>query len=315
MGANATGKTSLGKMLMLFANYFDNENIKMFTNVINDRSKPASLTVDFVTDENILYRFYISISVAKDDKSANDVDMYILATDIGIRDSYKSCVKRIENGEGRDVEIDEIDTEGWSFSYPADMYKNKKYHSIEDDPKYLSILEQILQTLDPAIEKVVKMEEIENTYAIKIENRSVIIQDGKILDTEILSSGTKAGLDISFIIAALVCDIHKLYYCDELFSYVNSDVEKACLSIMIEKLTGRKQLFFTTHNTDILDMQLPKHSFTFLKKDVRNADKPIQCINAGDYLKRNTDCLKNAVENDLFSTMPELEQLYEIAKL
>ena len=62
-------------------------------------------------------------------------------------------------------------------------------------------------------------------------------------------------------------------------------------------------------------MQLPKHSFTFLKKDVRNADRPIQCINAGDYLKRNTDCLKNAVENDLFSTMPELEQLYEIAKL
>lgn len=315
MGGNATGKTSLGKMLMMFANYFDNENFRMFTKVINNRSKPASLTVDFVTHENILYRFYLCISLARDDKFANEVNMDLWATDIGMRDSYESCAKRIENGEGRYVEVDEIDTNGWYFSYPADMCKNKTYDAIEDDLRYVSILERILKTLDPSIEKVVKMEEVDNAYAIKIEDRSVIIQDGKILDTEVLSSGTKAGLDISYIIASLVGDIHDLYYCDELFSYVNSDIEKACLSIIIEKLTGRKQLFFTTHNTDILDMQLPKHSFTFLKKDVRNVDRPIQCINAGDYLKRNTDCLKNAVENDLFSTMPELEQLYEITKL
>lgn len=315
MGGNATGKTSLGKMLMLFMNYFDNENYRIFAKSINDKYKQSSFSVDFVTNENILYRFSLFMLGVKDEDDANFVDIDIFATDIGKRDSYETCVKRMEEGDYRLVEVDEIDTEGWNFSYPADMYKNKKYHSIENDPQYLSILERILQTLDPSIEKVVKMEEVENAYAIKIENRSVIIQDGKILDTEILSSGTKAGLDISYIIASLVCDIHNLYYCDELFSYVNSDVEKACLSIIIEKLTGRKQLFFTTHNTDILDMQLPKHSFTFLKKDVRNKETSIQCINAGDYLKRNTDCLKNAVENDLFATMPELEQLYEILKL
>ena len=86
-------------------------------------------------------------------------------------------------------------------------------------------------------------------------------------------------------------------------------------SIMIEKLTGSKQLFFTTHNTEILDMQLPKHTFTFLKKDVRDIDLPIKCIHAEQYLKRNTDSLKNAVENDLFCTAPELHKLYEIADL
>ncbi len=96
--------------------------------------------------------------------------------------------------------------------------------------------------------------------------------------------------------------MHDLYYCDELFSYVNSDIEKACLSIIIEKLSGRKQLFFTTHNSDILDMQLPKHSFTFLKKDVNNEDDSIKCIAASQYLKRSTDSLKHAVENDLFCT-------------
>lgn len=159
------------------------------------------------------------------------------------------------------------------------------------------------------------MKEVENTYAIKLENRSIIIQDGKILDTDILSSRTKAGLDISYIIASLFCNIHNLYYCDELFSYVNSDIEKACLSIIIDKLEGRKQLFFTTHNTDILDMQLPKHSFTFLKKDIRDRSMPIECVNAADFLKRNTDSLKHAAENDLFSAAPDLDRLYEILDL
>ena len=127
-----------------------------------------------------------------------------------------------------------------------------------------------------------------------------------------MSSGTKAGLDISYIIASLICDMHDLYYCDELFSYVNSDVEKACLSIIIDKLNGKKQLFFTTHNVDILDMQLPKHSFTFLKKNVENKEKPIQCVYVSDFLKRNTDSLKSAVENDLFCTAPDLDRLYEL---
>ena len=41
---------------------------------------------------------------------------------------------------------------------------------------------------------------------------------------------------------------------------------------------------------------------------------PIKCIYASQYLKRNTDSLKHAVENDLFCTAPELHRLYEIAE-
>ena len=99
------------------------------------------------------------------------------------------------------------------------------------------------------------------------------------------------------------------------FSFVNSDVEKVCLSIIIDKLNERKQLFFTTHNSDILDMQIPKHSFTFLKKNVFDEETPIKCISASEYLKRNTDSLKCAVENDLFCTAPELDKLYELMNL
>ena len=84
------------------------------------------------------------------------------------------------------------------------------------------------------MEEVVKVSEVENTYVIKWKNCSAIIKDGKIANGEVMSSGTKAGLEISYIITSLLCDMHDLYYCDELFSYVNSDIEKACLSIIIE---------------------------------------------------------------------------------
>lgn len=315
MGANASGKTTMGKLMMLFANYFTDGEMHRFANVVDDRTAPAELVVDFVTHENNLYRF--NLYIAPEDKEgtryvANSVVVY---TSIKKNENYEICAARLDNGEGVEIDYKKIDTKGWHFSYPQDAIMNKTYVSIENNPKYLYVLENILKTLDPSIKDVIKVEEVENTYAIKFDNNSVIIKDGKINEPNILSSGTKAGLDISYIIASLICNMHDLYYCDELFSYVNSDIEKTCLSILIDKLEGRKQLFFTTHNSDILDMQLPKHSFTFLKKNVNDAETPIKCVGAADYLKRNTDSLKSAIENDLFCTAPEVDKLYYIAEL
>lgn len=316
MGGNATGKTSLGKLLMLFMNYFKDGSFERFINIINDTQKEANLKIDFLTNINYLYRFTMHIKPKKErEYTEKDVNISICCVDINKKDNYEICAKKIDEGNCFIVTHEDVDTRGWHFSYPQDAWKNKTYVTIEDDKRYLYILEQILKTLDPSIREVVKLKEVDNTYIVKWDNCSAIIKEGKIVEGEALSSGTKAGLDISYIIASLICDMHDLYYCDELFSYVNNDAEKACLSIIIDKLIGRKQLFFTTHNSDVLDMQLPKHSFTFLKKDVNDVEMPIRCVYADQYLKRNTDSLKHAVENDLFCTAPELHRLYEIADL
>lgn len=316
MGGNATGKTSLGKLLMLFVNYFKDGSYDRFLNIIDDTQKKAMLKIDFVTNIDYLYRFEMNIEPKKTgEDTEQDIRISICCVDINKKDNYEICAKKIDEGNCFIVTHEDVDTRGWHFSYPQDAWRNKTYVTIEDDKRYLYILEQILKTLDPCIKEVVKLKEVDNTYIVKWDNCSAIIKEGKIIEGEALSSGTKAGLDISYIIASLICDKHDLYYCDELFSYVNNDVEKACLSIIIDKLIGRKQLFFTTHNSDVLDMQLPKHSFTFLKKDINDVATPIRCICADQYLKRNTDSLKHAVENDLFCTAPELHRLYEIADL
>ncbi len=316
MGGNATGKTTLGKLLMLFVNYCRDGSCTRFFSVVNDKGKKAVLKIDFVTDISVLYRFEMVIAPeAEGGYTEKDVSAAFHFTEINRKDNYETCARRLNEKVCSEESYENINTMGWHFSYPQDAYKNKIYRSVEDDERYLRILDQLLKTLDPSIRKVVKLNEVENTYVVKWDNCSAIIQDGKIIEGKALSSGTKAGLDISYIIASLICDKHDLYYCDELFSYVNSDVEKACLSIIVDKLTERKQLFFTTHNTDILDMQLPLHSYVFLKKLPDDPDQSIKCVYAEHYLKRNTDSLKHAVENDLFCTAPELHRLYEIADL
>ena len=61
----------------------------------------------------------------------------------------------------------------------------------------------------------------------------------------------------------------------------------------------------------ILDMDLPKHSFAFMRRDELDENR-ISCIYASAYLKKNTDSLKNAVENDLFSSAPNVDQILGI---
>lgn len=316
MGTNATGKTSLGKVLIAFTNYFQDGLYGRFINIISNEQRKASLVVDFVTDDNRLYRFSFNANPKSEEKyTERDINIKIRYVDINKKDNYETCAAKLDkNPETQYITYDEIYTDGQYFTYPSDTYR-KTYEILENDEKYIKILKAVLQTLDPSIQDVVKLQEIDNAYAIKWDSCSAIIKDGKISEGSVLSSGTKEGLDISYIIASLYSNKHDFYYCDEVFSYVNSDIEKACLSIMIDKLTNRKQLFFTTHNTEILDMQLPKHTFSFLKKDVNDVDNPVKCINASEYLKRGTDSLKNAVENDLFCTAPDLDKIYNLSEL
>lgn len=104
------------------------------------------------------------------------------------------------------------------------------------------------------------------------------------------------------------------YYCDDKFSYVQTDIEKAVLSVMVSSLGDYEQLFFTTHNTDVLDMLYPKHTFMFLKKNAMNDECPIRILSASDYLKRNTDSLRSAVENDMFGITPDVDALFGLTR-
>lgn len=323
MGSNATGKTSLGRIILSIFVLIGERNIDIITRHISNEDKTASFAMDFVNEDSGGYRLYRIKAVfdpSEDhDYSSENVKIRIESTNIRPRENYETCAKRLDSimtgftDANYITELEKLKNLSWYFSFPFDTLQPK--YNIEDGEEYLAILERTLRVLDPAIKSVFKIENLDDTYAIKMADKNIIIQEGEILNSSLLSSGTKAGIDIANIVSSIKMGTHSFYYCDEKFSYVHSDIEKGFLSLMINQLKSNSQFFFTTHNLDILDLPLPKHSFNFLKKETFEDGQVISIINAANYLKKSTDSLRNAVDNDLFSVSPNLDSLYEIENL
>lgn len=319
MGGNASGKTTLGRTIMKIFNFIDKKNYEQITDIISDQNKAASFTIDMASGQNILYRVTCHISPIVEGKyNTDNIKLNIRREEIKTRDSYESCIKRLEETpyvpeENYLDELEKMDELDWLFEYPEDT--GRILHLPNYDKKFQFVLKNILKALDPSIIDVKKSKDVDNAYVIHLKDKSIILQHGEQFSTDFLSSGTKAGVEVAKVISALIQGYHTFYYCDEKFPYIHSDIEKAILSLMIDSIHSNTQLFFTTHNTDILDMNLPKHSFTFLSKNINDDICPIKCINASSLLKRNTDSLKNAVENDLFCTAPSVDLIYDIAEI
>ena len=323
MGSNATGKTSLGRIILSIFVLIGERNIDIITRHISNEDKTASFSMDFVNEDKGIYKLYRIKAVfdpnEDHDYSSENVKIRIESTDIRPRENYESCAKRLDSimigftDANYITELEKLKNLSWYFSFPFDTLQPK--YNIEDGEEYLAVLERTLRVLDPAIKSVFKIEGLDDTYAIKMADKNIIIQEGEILNSSLLSSGTKAGIDIANIVSSIKMGTHSFYYCDEKFSYVHSDIEKGFLSLMINQLKSNSQFFFTTHNLDILDLPLPKHSFNFLKKETFEDGQVISMINAANYLKKSTDSLRNAVDNDLFSVSPNLDSLYEIENL
>lgn len=318
-GANASGKTTFGRMLMKIFNFIEKSNFDYVTEVINDTSKEAFFTIDMASNKRFFYRVKCCILPCVDGKyGIENIKLEILKKKILTRDSYETCANSVETmhyepADNYIEELEKIEELAWLFKYPLDDGNVANLPS--KDEQFRNILENILKSLDPSVEEVKISNDVEDAYVIQLTGKTVIIRNKEPILSEFLSTGTKAGVEIAQVVSSLIDRSNGFYYCDEKFSYIHSEVEKALLSLMIECVGPYEQLFFTTHNTDVLDMNLPKHTFTFLRKDINNEECPISCIDASSLLKRNTDSLRNAVENDMFSTAPAIELIYSIAEL
>ena len=322
MGANASGKTSMGRMLQNILKFITRKEYTGITSCINDTGKDAVFEIQFV-ENNDFYRVSSIIKGKKESRSylSSDVLIKVEQTEISKNDTYEKTLEKLNLQS--DVcyccdyirELDRIKNLSWDFEFSRDSENLAASYIPKNEERYLQILKNTLQALDPLITDVEKVKEVNDTYVIKIGGKQVIIKNGIIVDDGLLSSGTREGVSLANMFAAMVSGMYSFFYCDEKFSFIHSDIEKAFLSLMVEKLEGDRQLFFTTHNTDILDMNFPKHSFNFLRKEIFDGVPYISVINAGDYIKKNRDSVKTAVQNDLFLSAPALDKIFALTDL
>ena len=308
LGANATGKTSVGKAMMAIFNFLNRKEISTVTQYIRNIKEKMTFSMDFILDgKNILYRANMEYKRIDENEK---VDLALYKADILKEDSYETTLDKFEKvnleNENYIETLEKLErVSGWLFTYPDQGSNFLKTNNEIMDKK---VFENILKTLDPSIEEVRKLDGVKNSYVLTLKGEDIIIQDGEFVKkNKILSSGTKAGLDIAYITSAIKKNTHGFYYCDEKFSYIHSDIEKAILSLMIDFLESNTQLFFTTHNMEVLNMDLPIHCFTFLKKREK-----IEVVYASEYIDEDNIFLMEAIKNDVFNVAPYLDLIYEL---
>ena len=317
MGANATGKTSLGKALLniiSFINTGDTSTLASMAPVGSD----GSFQIDFVNSGFTLHRVCGKIGghYPDDGDIGSEIAIEYSSAPIGPKDSYEMCAEKLVDqtkiiaGDYAKLgkTVGKLD---FTFSCP-DIKPTAKVTKVNRNI-VLKTLKAVIGTLDPTLSDVRISKDLRNSFIIRRNGEEIIIQDGKLLNRESLSSGTAEGVDISFFLAVLIAEHNGFYYCDEHFSYIQSDIEKRIFGIMLEHLDSNEQLIFTTHNTDMLDLNIPKHCFAFLRKKQED-DYRVSVTYASDILKRNSDSIRCAVENDVFSSLPDESALDALEK-
>lgn len=310
MGANATGKTSLGRALSKIFRYINTGNTALLFDM-TEPNETGLFTVDFVNDGYVLHRLTAVI-----DGENTNIELRHAQAGIDEKDSYEKCVAKLSDAQVLDTDaktLKKIFGElNFRFAYP-EIEPILNLSGVKQKT-LLKTLRAVIGTLDSTLTDVSISKDLRDSFIIRRRGTEIIIQDGKLLNREVLSSGTAEGIDIAVFLAAIMSDERSFYYCDEHFSYIQTDIEKRIFGIMVDYLKENEQLIFTTHNTDMLDLNLPKHSFAFLRKTVEDGEPQQSVIFASELLKRNTDSIRCAVENDVFESIPNDSLLNALEK-
>ena len=307
MGTNAVGKTSLGRALLTIFRSIKDAN-EAILREFDRNGMPASFQVDFVNEGYVLHRFEGVVD-------GDNVSIHYASSEIGEMDSYEMAKAKLAD---RTDELDgdfkklrtSVGTLDYRFAYP-EIESTLRVTDV-NQTLLLKSLRAVIGTLDPTLTDISIAKDLKNSFVIRRRGKEIIIQEGKLLNRELLSSGTAEGIDVALFLASMLSQKKCFYYCDEHFSYIQSDIEKSIFGIMVEKLGPNEQLIFTSHNTDMLDLNLPKHAFGFMRKEIEDGTYKVSVTFASEYLKRNTDSIKCAMENDLFRSIPNTSLLDEL---
>ena len=307
MGSNATGKTSLGRALLKIFSAIKESNEAILRDLYEGDS-PAEFQVDFVNEGYTLHRLNGLVD-------GENVSIRYYAAEIAEMDSYEMTVEKlVERTEEVGGSFKQLKTMigplEFRFAYP-EIETSLRMADVKKT-ELLKTLRAVIGTLDPTLTDVSIAKDLKNSFVIRRRGKEIIIQEGKLLNRELLSSGTAEGIDVAVFLASMGAGTNGFYYCDEHFSYIQSDIEKRIFGLMVERLGLNEQLIFTTHNSDMLNLNLPKHTFAFMKKEIEDGEYKVSVTFASDYLKRNTDSVKCAMENDVFGSLPDDSLLDEL---
>lgn len=336
-GANASGKTSFGRVLncLQFAVYGRilqaTQELQKF---VCNREEVAECSIEFATPHNHNLH-YLRLTLTPGEEHPR---ILYACTYIPVNASSPRARRKLQNL----LEITEVPKRSHrliSSGPPGDAYAMIVGH-LADIPRFgwqyhvnntietaanvwqadlsdAQLFSNVLRTFDTSIKEVVEMHDKEGVltgFVIRFENQDTVLLDksGKVTNVGRLSRGTREAVDIACILSRILrdrrTDTCNTYFLDEAMAFSHSELEIAMLNLLIEKVGRNAQLFYTTHNYEVIAMNMPVHSFVFLRK---RRDKAA-FVQPETTLKKNDRSLLNYVLNDVFYTLPDSSYLNEL---
>lgn len=327
MGTNASGKTSLGKVIcgiqLLINKYFWLLPSQLF-DAICDKAKPAKITLEFVLpDLNILQYIYVEFT-GKEIISKKVVQITLNPDDTNLT-AQKRLEKQKNNVSESENNLNESFNPFYFYYVFAENHSNDFGLGATLNTDNLNKLLPILQTFDPSISEIGAIETKKGDGEIIFEGYTVFFENGdsvKVTDNgetftqkgkNRFSKGTYDVLSVADFILQILKNTNTnksmTYFLDEKLASSHSELEMTILNLIIQKLNKYSQFFYTTHNYDVLDLNLPAHSFVFLHKEngYCQAEQPEKLG-----FSKNDRKLKGYVRNNYFRTVPSTHLLDEL---
>lgn len=327
IGNNASGKTALSKSLLLTCRILRGYSISSSELESLSKTENTQIKVIFIITKEKTDHCYEYKIVMNSQKILHEVLSY---QKLGKNESYKEVnfkvIQDYENkSEKPDVQSvimnslfdDHKICNEFGYSFQHSNFGDNNTLVLEDIVIPNEVMENFLKTIDNSTLKVKNIESdgevLKLDFMITFKNGEHIIISGNDLNniSHRLSYGTIEAIQFIYKIFQINSDRYDIVFIDECLTHIHTELEKELLSICIEVLPKSSQLFFTTHNNDILNMNLPISCFTILSE---NSDGNTQVSNPEKVRNQKNDRnnLLKLIEKDLFNTSKDFGELYNI---
>ncbi len=337
MGANASGKTTFGKLLRFVLNYINGKSFEhapddVIAGIQCNKKKPATFEIEFVID-------HIAYLLKAEFDNQRLIHEELLYCGINTSDNItalreKLASRRIDPGHNitpektrtglasvlfssNPTETTDFIKRHISYSFRISLFRSNSI----DYPISPNIerINRILPRIDNSVKQVEgllgsKDKTKTNSYLIKFTNGDLLtVPDGDLRHCgERLSHGTFESINFISLLDDLQSeDYNGVFYVDEQLSHIHSELEAYLIRQAFLQKKDTNQLFFTTHNIEILDLNIPVNSFIFFHRDKKGWNEAIFPSNR---LNKNDRSLRGYYENDYFGILPDysiLDKFFE----
>ncbi len=326
IGINASGKTSVLKVILVILNMLNNEPLNHIEGIdILGDAKTVVFNSFFYAEENQEIGRLETVVISR--KTVTDDRQYsIISEKLWLKKAAETITrKEIVNFTGKTPVIIRNEQEEFLSEDVSIMIAyNKKikehinvanlllFTNINVFPFPLDISPEVITFLDPTVEKlsIKKKNEKSLTY-LKFKNKKEIVLDNPIELSSYLSSGTIKGM-IVFTLAKMLLQTGGYLIVDELENHFNKEIAATLMRFFMDSKLNKNGavLLFSTHYPELLD-EYERNDSIFI---TRNQDG-IFVENLCHILNRN-DMKKSDVYQSGFlkGTTPIYEAYMELKK-